>query len=382
MKSIRNVFVRASKMLKMSRRSAGLMLVFFIFCIVPISIAKDDSQQRLVSREALKPAELEILWETKLPIETGESLERLFILDNRIYGLSSHNYLVSMNREKGNVIFSRPISGADFPVIGFGLYENELFSVAGNRLIELDSDSGEELSSKQLMLGVTCPVARNKLYFYVAETDNRIHALRSKDKVQVFEVAAEDGSTITSIAADDNSVVFATRAGDIVSITPDKSVLLWKFKAIAGGSIAQPIVKEAESVFASSRDTNIYRFGAKKGEVIWKYQMGAMLEKGPEVTEKIVYQYARNEGLSAIDKENGKLLWRLQEGIDLLAEGVGKSYVITNMKTLAVMDNKKVKQICTIDLPNVSRYAVNVIDSKIYIADKNGRIACLQPIKY
>jgi hypothetical protein len=358
------------------------MMSFFVFCVVPSSTATDGGLQRLVSRELLKPAELEILWETKLPIKMGESLERLFIFGNRIYGLTSANYLVSINREKGNVIFSRSITGADFPVIGLGFYKDELFSMAGNELVEISSESGEERSATRLRFGVTCPAARNKPYFYIAGTDRRMHALRSEDKVQVFEVAAESDSTITSIAADENSVVFATGAGEVISITADKSKRLWQFKAKADGDIAQPIVRDAESVFAASRDTNIYRLEAKKGNPVWKYQMGAMLEKGPQVTERIVYQYARDEGLSAIDKESGRGLWRLPEGVDLLAEAGGKSYVITKTWTLAVMNNKKAKQECTVDLSGVSRYATNVADSKIYIADKSGRIACLSPIKY
>lgn len=96
----------------------------------------------------------------------------------------------------------------------------------------------------------------------------------------------------------------------------------------------------------------------------------------------MVYQYVPDEGLSAIDKESGKVLWRMKDGVDLLAEADDKTYVITQMGTLTVMDNKKAKPMYTVDLSGVTRYATNVIDSRIYIADKSGRIACLQPIKY
>ena len=185
---------------------------------------------------------------------------------------------------------------------------------------------------------------------------------------------------ITSIVADENSVIFATDAGDVISITPDKSKQLWQFKA--GGGIARPIVRDAESLFAASGDTNVYRLNARTGKFVWKYQAGAKLEKGPQVTQGVVYQYVRDEGLVAIDKESKKLLWQLAEGVDLLAEADGKSYVITKVGTLVVMDNKKAKQLCSVDFAGVSRYASNVADSRIYIADKSGRIACLQPIKY
>jgi outer membrane protein assembly factor BamB len=367
-------------MLKMLRCRLVLLTSFFIFCVVPKSIATDGSSRHLISRELLKQAELEILWETRLPIKAGESLERLFILGNRIYGLSSENYLVSLNREKGNVIFSRSIAEVGFPVVGLWLYKDGLFSIAGNKLVEINPDTGLERSVMRLEFGVPCPAARNKSYFYIAGTDNRLHTFRSRDKVQVFEAAARSDSEIVSVVADENSAVFATEAGDVISITPDRSKQLWQFNA--AGGIARPMVKDGEALFVASKDTNIYRLNAKTGKFIWKYQMGAMLEKGPQVTDKTVYQYARDEGLSAIDKESGKLLWQLSDGVDLLAEADGKAYVITKTGMLIVMDNKKAKQLCSLDFAAVSRFAGNTTDSKIYIADTTGRIACLQPIKY
>ena len=339
-----------------------------------------ENMQRLVAPEVLKQAELEILWETKLPIKMGESLERLFILGNRIYGLSGQNFMVSLNRETGNVIFGRPIAESGVPVVGLGLYKNELFSVAGNKLVEINPESGTERSAQRLEFGVTCPAARNNLYFYIGGTDKRVHVLRSKDKVLAFEVAAESDSTITSIVADENSVIFATEDGNVISIVPDKSKRLWQFDAIGG--IAQPIIRDGNSLFVASRDTNIYRLNARTGKFVWKYQTGAKLEKGPQVTAGAVYQYVRDEGLVAIDKESHERIWQMADGVELLAESGGKSYVITKAGTLVVMDNKKAKQVYAIDISGVSVYVTNVADSKIYIADKQGRIACLQPIKY
>lgn len=364
----------------MMRCRLTLVAVFFVFCIIPYGKAAEDTQ-RLVSPELLKQADLEILWETKLPIKSGESLERLFILGNRIYGLSGQNFLVSMNREKGNVIFSRSIADTGVPVVGLGLYKDELFSVVGTTLVEINPESGTERITKNPGFGVTCPAARNGSYFYFGGTNRRLHALRSKDKVHVFEVAAESDSTITSIVADANSVIFATDDGNVISIAPDESkTRLWQFDA--AGGIVWPIVRDGNSLFAASRDTNVYRLNAQTGKFVWKYQTGAKLEKGPQVTQGVVYQYVRNEGLVAIDKEGHKPIWQLADGVEFLAESEGKAYVITKAGTLIVMDNKKAKQIHTVDLSGVSIYVTNVADSRIYIADKQGRIACLQPIRY
>ena len=63
------------------------------------------NSKKLVSPKLLEQAKLEILWENELPIKTGESLEQLDILGERIYALSNHNYLISLDRQKGNMIF-------------------------------------------------------------------------------------------------------------------------------------------------------------------------------------------------------------------------------------------------------------------------------------
>jgi len=344
---------------------------------------KDSSYQvdsrQLVSPQLLEQAGLETLWDNKLPMRESEKLERLFILGNRIYGLSDHNYFVCLNREKGNVIFSRNIADAGLLIVGLGFYEGELLSIAGNRLVEINPEFGTETSGKLLEFSAVCPAVRNSGHFYLAGTDRRLHALRAEDKVQVFEASADNDSMITSIVADENFVVFATEGGNCISIAPDGPKKLWQFDAADG--IVGPIVRNEDSLVLASKDTNVYKIDLSTGKLVWKYQTAAVLDKGPLVTKDTVYQYVRDKGLAAIDNKSGKALWQLAEGVDLLAESAGKAYVITNTGRLVVMDNEKAKQLYSVNCAAVSRYVTNAADSKIYIADKAGRIACLRPVE-
>jgi len=366
-------------MLKISRFSLLLLVMFLVFCDAANCIGAEGSSGWLVSPELLEAAKLEILWRNELPMKKTESLERLFILGNRLYALSDRNYMVSLNREKGNVIFSRSVAKSGLPVIGLELYKGELFSIVGNRLVEINPEFGTEHSAERLRYGVVCPAARNSSYFYVAGVDRCVHALRAEDRVRVFEVAAGNDSMITSVLADDNFVVFATDAGDVISIAPDGPRQLWRFPA--AGGIAGPIIRDGSSLFFASKDTNVYRINIHTGKIVWKHQTAAVLDRAPRVSEKIVYQYARDKGLAAIDKKSGKLIWQLAGGVDLLAEADGKTYVITKTGKLVVMDNKKAKEQYSVNFAGVSKYVANVVDSKIYIANDNGRIACIKPIE-
>ena len=368
-------------MLKMRRNRFLLLVGLLVLSIAARGIAAEGDSWWLVSPELLKHAKLEIVWQTKLLFDQGENLRDLHILGNRIYALSNHNYIVSLDKGKGSVIFERSFAPIGFTIVGPVLYKDEIFSVVGSALVEVNPEFGTEISTKPLEYGVVCPAARNSSYFYLSGIDGRIHVLRADDKVQVFEVSADNDSMITSIIADENFVVFGTEAGNVASITPDGPKRLWQFDA--AGGIAGPIVRGGESFFFASKETNVYRvdmIDLQKKKFVWKYQTGAVLDRAPRVTQEVVYQYVLYKGLSAINRESGKLMWEVQGGVDLLAESAGKAYVIAKSQ-LVVMDNKKAKRLYSVNFAGISKYTSNITDSKIYIANKTGRIACLKPVE-
>jgi outer membrane protein assembly factor BamB len=336
-------------------------------------------REHLVSSKQLADSDLEILWQDELPIKHGETLDKLIILGNRIYALSSRNFLIALNRDSGSFIFSRALTNPDFPVVGFDLYQNELFTIEGGKLLEMNPDSGANISVTPLAFTVACPPVRNSSFFYVSGTDGHIRAFRAADMIKMFEVGAPDNSAITSIVADEEFVIFTTDSGLCISFAANASKYLWQFDA--EGGIVGPLAKNGDSVFFASKDTYVYRLEAATGKFIWKCPMGERLQQGPDATAKCVYQHSRNKGLAAIDRASGKILWRLPEAKQLIAEAGDKAYLASGVDGIIMADIVNGKQQSGIGIPGVSKYAVNVIDSKIYIADDMGRIACLKPTK-
>jgi hypothetical protein len=82
----------------------------------------------------------------------------------------------------------------------------------------------------------------------------------------------------------------------------------------------------------------------------------------------------------AIDKKNGQQLWQV-DGRGFLAEFGDKAFVIGQMGEIIAMDNVKRKLLYRINLGQRLKFAPNTIDSKIYVADDKGRLACLEPIR-
>ncbi|MHC4617508.1 MAG: outer membrane protein assembly factor BamB family protein [Planctomycetota bacterium] len=355
------------------------LISLLTFTLPAVCLPSTGRSEWLVSPKLLEHARLEKVWATGLPLRQGERLDRLVVIGNRIYAVSDQNHLISLNREKGDFVFRTSLAPARFTVLGLQVHKDRLLSLVGNSLVEINPESGTVLSTKHLGFGVTCPVARNDSYLYVASAGRRLRTYRAEDNVLLFEAAAENDSMITAVVADNNSVVFATDAGNVISITPDKPKRRWEFNAADG--IVGPMARDAESLFIASRDTYVYKLNIETGTPpVWKYQTGAILEQAPQVTADVVYQPVHDKGLTAIDKESGTFLWQVDKGLDLLAEADGKAYVFRRPGELVVMDNAGRRQLYSVNLAEVSRYAVNLTDLKIYVADEIGRILCLSPL--
>jgi len=364
-------------------RCRRVFLAFFlVICTGGPGLGAASSSRWLVSPALLDRAGLEIVWDDELPIASAEKLANLSIIGGNIYALSGRNYLISLDKDKGEKVFSKYAAPVGQPVAEPVLYEDELISVLGNRVVEMDERTGVELRSQNIEYRIMCSAVRNSEYLYLSGADKRLHVLRHKGMVPLFEASAGNDSMISSIIAAETFVIFGTDAGNVISMLAGEPVRLWQFDA--AGSIAGRLVQDETSLFFASRDTNVYRIdmtGPQSVELVWKCQMAGVPENTPWVTKTTVYQYVRGKGLTAIDKGDGSVLWSLAGGLGFLAEVGSKAYVITTDETLTVMDNVGMAKLYSVNFRGVRRFAANTVDSKMYIADERGRIACLQPVE-
>ncbi len=366
------------EVMKMLKLRFALLAVVSQIIFTSVLYAEDELRW-LIPRAMLASTELEIVWQFNLPMSKGESLDRLFLDGNRLYALSSQNFLSCINRADGNVMFAGPIAPAGLPVADFESYKGGLITMVGDKLIEISADFGIKKTTTSVTSRAVCPIVRNDSFFYIAGADKRIHVLKADNKVQVFEVAAENDSRITSVLAEQEFVVFATEAGNVIRIAPDKAVKIWQFNAPA--AIIGPVVHDANSLYFACRDTCVYRLGLSSGDILWKCQTQGILDVAPQLGGKLVYQRVPDMGLVAIDKTAGTFVWPVKDGVGLLSESGDKTFVITKGGFVTAMDNVKAKQLYSVYLGLPVKYATNTADAKIYIADAKGRIACLEPAK-
>lgn len=365
-----------------SQQKIGGLLVGWLFSSVLAATVGAAAAPWFISDQLLEHAQLARVWQVTLPVKTDEELETMALLGTRLYVVSRQNYAWSLDRDSGHIVFSQPVAHPGFPLLGWSVYSNQLISAIDNQLVEFDRNSGLRTRVSDLDFSVVAPPVRNSQFFYISAADRRLHALRARDLVQIFDVSAWNESAITSILADEDEVVFGTDAGNLIAMRADAPTKLWQFDAAE--AIAGPVVQDDRSFYFANKDTNVYRVdatGPRAAALVWKYQTEAILDRSPRVTPGAIYQYALGRGLTAIDKQSGQAIWFLPEGVDLLAETSGRAYVITNSDTLAVMDNATGKRLYWMNLTGVVKHAANTTDGMIYIADGHGRIACLRPVQ-
>ena len=355
---------------------------FLIVLLVQSGFASEDNGFHLVSPELLRHANLKIVWENFIPVRENERLERMLILDDKIYLISNRNFMLSLGRQSGDKIFTETLAPDGLNTDGFNHFNEDLIYYVGNRYIELDSKTGIQTKSNDLDFSIVCPVVRNSSFVYISGIDKRLHTYKEEKRNEIFKVASDNEALITSVIADDDFVVFGTNKGDVYSMLPDSPKKLWEFHA-ADGIVGQ-VVQSGNAFYFSTEDMYLYRLDMPSlysNKFAWKTLMPGIIQKAPRVTDSIVYQgiFSQDMSLTAVDKDSGRILWTLPGGIDLLAESRSKAYCITKNNTLVVMDNITCKQLYSVNFAQVTRFAVNTQDSSIYIGDKTGRVACLKP---
>lgn len=351
------------------------VILFIVLLLISVCSAQDTATSPLAAKDLLREAGLGQVWQTKLAVKEGEQIENLYLLGDTLYVITSTNYLFAVRRDSGEPAFGMQLAQAGFPVLEPQLYENQLLIVAGNEVIQIDTASGAITHTQKFDYTVVCPAVQNATNLYTAGMDDRVHATGMEKGNFLFEAAASNDSMPTTILATNGYVVFATDKGNIVGIAATAPQRLWQFDA--KDKITAQIVGDNNDIYAASWDTNIYKLKAATGRLMWKYQLGGMVRHSPRVTHGAVYQYVPNRGVTAIDKEDGRLLWTVKDGIEFLAEINGTAYVMTDGRMVAAVNNTTHKQVCIINFAQVSRCAANTRDGKIYVGDDTGRIACI-----
>jgi len=367
----------------MSRRTSFFTgcLVLLFSVAVTYSVEQDPPGDALVSEFLVSPSllqETEFVsnWQFSLPLENNEAVKAIYVTEKLLYVSSTHNFFYGLDRKNGSLKFLVPLASPKHPVFGPTFYEDSLLFMTGKKLLILDANFGRIIKNKELSYiarsASSAPV-RNSENIYVAGVDNRLYAVGGEDYLQRFAATAANDSFINSIIADDDLLVFSTIAGNIVRLSPKKPKRIWQRDV---GGMKASLVRDGKWLYASSTNSKVVKIDIETASNGWlmDFIAGETLTTGVMLGKKVVYQYAGKNGLYAIDKNSGKEVWRVDNGIGLLSEDDDLAYVFAKPGVLVAMDSIKKQKLYSINFANVEVFGVNSIDSNIYVSDRKGRV--------
>ncbi|RKY13555.1 MAG: hypothetical protein DRP52_02470 [Planctomycetota bacterium] len=360
-----------------------IILISVILFVATVSASRSGSEYAaqdttaIVSAELIQEAGWSRNWQMNLPLKSGETLDRLHVMDSYLYAMTNTNVLFCIDREKGSVRCSSQLSASRLPVCKPLYYEKKFWFIVGNEILVFDPVIGDfTIREKFPQVGSSaeCGLARNKDYIYISGSNNRLHAINVDGLWQQFTATADNDSPIVSALATDDIVVFATQAGNVVGMAPNKAEKLWQYDV--SGRIKGQLVLDGNDIYLGSFDSKLYKLGLSDGKLAWNtpFHSGAPIRDSFVVGAEIVYLYNPLNGLYGVNKQTGQPVWQAPSGEGMICETPQKAFVFVSPGVVKVMDNKTGDELVSVNFSSVQRYAANTTDTVMYLADTKGRL--------
>lgn len=366
----------------MSGIKSGLVwsVIIFFLGLSPAGAGDDN----LVRPELLSQAGLQFAWQIQLPLKPHEQVERLNVFGDYLYVLTDQNFFFCIDRSTGAIRTLLQIATAGLPVLPPLYFQGNSAFLVGQELKIFDPVTGQPPRTMKLsqMDGSRGGIAQNSKFVYICGSDNRLYVFTREEGVCLFTVTADNDSAIYSVLATDEMVWFGTTDGNIVAMDPTSPRKIWPFNL--SGKMVIPLVLDGGFIYAAGLDTKLYKINATKGlpAPAWEtpFFAGGPIRDPLILGKTCVYVYTINTGLHAVDKQTKKEIWDLLQGRAVLSEKDSQSYVYVQPGILSVMDNTAGKEVLSVNIAGVDRFAVNMTDSNIYLADKKGRVLAAAPV--
>ena len=316
-------------------------------------------------------------WQMNLPLKDNEQIDRMAVLGPNLFVMTDSNVMFCIDRDRGRVRFTRQLSAGRLPVHRPFYYDEKFWFIIGSEMLVFDPAAGDFVIKKkfhQVGSSAECGLARNEKYIYISGSTNRLHAFNVDGYWQQFTATADNDSLIVSTLATDEIVVFATRAGNVVGMAPDKPDKIWQYDTT--GDIKGQLVLDGEDVYIGSFDSKLYKLSLFDGKLLWNspFHSGAPIRDSFAVGQEIIYLHNELNGLYGVNKETGKAIWQIPAGEGMICETPEKGFVYVSPGIVKVMDNRSGKELYSVNFFGVRRYAMNTTDATMYLADTKGRL--------
>jgi len=363
-----------------------------------------DEWAGLVRPETLEKANLSYYWHNRLELARGEQLTDVFLVEDRLYCLTSRNRLLALNAVNGVWEWSRPIAtkqavfrpihvdGVVFPasVVSEDYAGRPFDAVMLNTLssvLVLDRSNGQIVREVEFDFAANAAGDSDGKYFYAASTAGWCYAINLTEGVRSW--GQPTGRTISAplrlyggilYVGSEDHVFYAIQTGR-------DHRLIWSSKDITSQPMLGPVTAEfyvgRRECFVPCEDNRLYAYDRLTGRPLWE----PLVCQGPlrdpvAVARDTIFQFARRDRFYALDRRTGKVRWNRKDARIVLAAVKGHEdlvYLLDKDGDLLITDEMTGKVVLSLPMTGYDLFVRNASAPAIFAANRTGHIVCVRP---
>jgi len=329
-----------------------------------------------------RPIGLEAYWICPLQLDDGETMEQIWLAPDSIYCLTSENKLHRLERDTGDTSWIRQPAAPPRLVRRPVEVDGKTLVVAHNIAKVYETETAQPLREIRLGFGPNSDPAYDGKILYIANSLDRVLAIQLESGQEIWSYQAEKAISARP-AYMGTTLISASESGEVFAHHTWLRRPLWTEHFRTRGAILVPPLLTAQGrCYVVGGDSILYCLNSASGDELWRYFAGVSLPKEPTVVHGRVFLNVPGKGLLALDARNGAELngFHYPQGQGYLGTVNDRLYIVTADKTVLCVDPESGQRLAELSLKDFDFFLSNEKSGSIFIANRAGRIVCLQAL--
>ena len=355
----------------------------------------------LVSPDVLAKADLAYYWQQRSQLDAGESIQKLWRLEENLYALTSQGRLICLDAAAGTMRWNAKVSNGAQLVFAPCHADSLVLSAAGvqeamlpnklgetakpfqaviintiTRVLVLDRRTGQERRRIDLSFAANTPGSTDGQFYYLGSVKGSFFAMNLSTGLAQWEMTAGDLLSVRPVIFQHRLYV-ASQSGRFMAIEPSReSKHLWAEDT--DGPLTAEFHVDKRGCFVPSQDDHIYCYDFVTGQELWSYLTQGPLLEDVQVGQRSVYQYARGDRFYALDVATGRKRWDNRQARTVVAMMSPNILALTADRRLLVLDDLRGQALMDLPMTGLDYFVPNVDMDAVFAASADGRFVCIR----
>ncbi len=355
---------------------------------------------------------MQLYWDHRLSLGSGETVTRIYQLDEMLYCMTNRNRLFARDAATGldrwtvtvaqpgapvfrpthvdKIKLSATVPGAAALVYGepnLDAYDAVVLNTS-SQLIVINRRDGNILRRMDLPVPTSSGGATDRMAmatFYGGSADGSYYAYSIQRGVRQWIKSTPD-MILAPVECGNGRVFIASTTGTFLSVATNSDVM-WQKKL--GGAVTAPFLVDKRAIFVGCEDSRVYALPMEartsddsnvSGGIKWErpFVCQGPVRSAVQASENTVFAKSDGDKFYAINLVNGQQRWTLPKGV-LVGAVIGSDAYVQSDGQLLVVDEMLGKGKGSMSLGTLTLVCPSTNGKAVWAASTQGRVVCLRP---